>query len=122
MKDEQGYVIKIVSKILRVFFARVLEDIIKNDAIFLFPNNYVYLVAAQQSPNSEKFRYDYVHGQGQVSINLVYSRRGFKIAKGNKKFISVSNRFDKMLKEELDKGHIYNDIDTIMEKMQSYGY
>ena len=117
-----AFMTKIVNKIAELFFDRVLRDMIENNAIFMMPREHVYMVIAQQSTKSGNHSYDKKHGQSRVMPFIVFTKRGFGIAKGRKKMITLSRKYTELLNEELNNGHIYPVIDEIIAKMKNYGY
>lgn len=120
-KDPEQFILKTIRFLFKKFFEKVMIDVIKNDVVFIFPRRYAYIVAAQQSPTVKYYKYDKKHHQGRVMVMLVFSKQGFAISKGRRKYISLSIKFQKMLKEELDNGHIYPVIDEIINKMNFDG-
>lgn len=120
-KDPEKFIVNTIRFLFKRFFEKVMEDVIKNDVVFVFPRGYAYIVAAQQSPSSEYYKYDRKHHQGKVMVMLVFSKQGFAISKGRRKYISLSPRFERMLKEELENGHIYPVIDDVINKMNFNG-
>ena len=124
-KDPQRinrYYTQVVGRVAELFFDIVIRDMITNGIIFMFPGNFVYMVIAQQSTTSKTYKRDFVHGQGRVMPFMVFTLRGFYKANGRQKFLSLSPKHRKLLREELDSGHIYPVIDEIIEKMKNYGH
>lgn len=118
-KVKDTFVFLICSRIIRIYFDKVLSDVILENAVFLLPYKVGYIVAAQKARKNE--RYNYKTQQNKVRLFFIFSRRSYRYSKGSK-LISVSKKYSRMLAGELRKGHIYPRIDDIIEKMKDYGY
>jgi hypothetical protein len=114
--------LKCIERISELFFDTVIRDMMINNVVFSYPKKMAYLVFAQQSVSSKNYYYDVAHGQGRVKLFFVFSRKGFKIVNGRRKYIYLENKYQDLLRQELDKGHIYPVIDDIILKMRNYGY
>lgn len=121
-KRKEEMAAKVITKVAELFFDTVLRDMITNNAVFMMPKEKVYLVVAQQSPFGSHHRYRKRYMQSRVLPFVVFTKKGFAIAKGQKKMITFNRKYQDLLNKELKNGHIYPVIDDVIKEMQNYGY
>jgi len=111
--------LKITKYTILAFLDRVLIDVIENNVVFMLPKEMGYIVCAQRSPESGA-KYNLKTRQYSVWVFFVFTKRGYALSRGKKKFLNLSLKYRKMIHRELEKGHIYPGIEEVMIKMQEY--
>lgn len=106
------FFLRFVKANIETFWDRILKEIILNDRVFVFPRKRLFLFVARY--------YSPVRKKELIRIMLFASPdMGWNIKP--KFIVQPAAQYQKMLDEEIRKGHVYQDIESLMEEIL-YGY
>ena len=106
--------------VIRCLTDAIAKDLIYNNTIFLFPYNVAYLVVAQRSLISKSYRNKTGEMHKNVALFLVLTKRGKKWSDGREMHAFFQDKWRYKLYGEINRGHIYENIDDIIPKMEDY--
>lgn len=116
-KTTRKYTYRLIFRIINSFFDKMLEKVILDNCIFVFPFNSAYIFVAQRPLKSKSYRYSTLTGTGYYAIYFVLApkRRWLK----KRVFLQLRGKWRRRLIQEIKSGHKYDSYELIINKIKS---
>lgn len=112
-----SFTYKLIFQILESFFDKLLEKVIIDNCIFVFPWEAAYIFVAQRPLKSKSYRYSTITGTGYYAIYFVFpfKRKWFR----KRILLQLKGKWRKRFIQEIQAGHKYDRYELIINKIKA---
>lgn len=105
---------RLIFRILTSFFDKLLEKVVVDNCVFVFPYDAAYIFVAQRPVNSKSYRYSMSTGTGYYAVYFVFGRNF-----NTNVYLQLRGKWRTRFIKEVKSGHKYDSYEFIINKIKA---